>query len=83
MSKVLELKNTRKDLVAKLVPLAEQDELTGEQETSFAEMRAQAEGVRALARAAQSRAAPQRRRRTASHPPATSASADNVLAIQS
>ncbi len=45
MSKVLELKRTRKDLVAKLEPLAEKDELTPEEETSFTEMRGQAEGL--------------------------------------
>ena len=45
MSKVLELKRTRKDLVARLEPLAEKDELTPEEETSFGEMRTQAEGL--------------------------------------
>ena len=43
MSKVLELKRARKELVARLVPLAEKDELTAEEETSFTELRTQAE----------------------------------------
>src|SRR6185295_12089325 len=43
MSKVLELKKTRKELVAKLAPIAEKEALTPDEETSFGEMRAQAE----------------------------------------
>lgn len=45
MSKVLELKRARKELVAKLGPLSERTDLTPAEETSFAEMKAQAEAL--------------------------------------
>ena len=45
MSKVLELKRARKELVAKLAPLADKDNPTPEEEKSFGEMKAQAEGL--------------------------------------
>jgi HK97 family phage major capsid protein len=45
MSKVLELKRSRKELVAKLSPLAEKDVLTPEEDQEFTGMRAQAEGL--------------------------------------
>ncbi|NUN53443.1 MAG: phage major capsid protein [Planctomycetaceae bacterium] len=45
MSKVLELKRSRKELVAKLAPLAEKDALTPEEEKEFSGMRGQAEGL--------------------------------------
>ena len=45
MSKLLELKRTRKDLVARLNSLAEQETFTAEDETAFGEMRAQVEGI--------------------------------------
>ncbi len=43
MSKVLELKRTRKELVAKLAPLAPRTDLSPDEMKSFAEMKAQAE----------------------------------------
>jgi HK97 family phage major capsid protein len=45
MSKVLELKRARKDLVAKLAPLAEKDPLSEDETKSFTEMRGQAESL--------------------------------------
>jgi HK97 family phage major capsid protein len=45
MSKVLELKKTRKELVAKLAPIAEKDNLTPDEEKSYGDMKAQAEGL--------------------------------------
>ena len=45
MSKVLELKRARKELVAKLGPLSERTDLTPAEETSFSEMKAQAEAL--------------------------------------
>jgi HK97 family phage major capsid protein len=45
MSKLLELKKTRKDLVAKLAPLAEREGPTADEEKSFGDMRAQAEAL--------------------------------------
>lgn len=45
MSKVLELKRARKELVDQLEPLAVKEELTAEEETSFSEMRAKADGL--------------------------------------
>jgi HK97 family phage major capsid protein len=45
MSKVLELKRARKELVAKLSPLAERTDLTPEELKSFDEMRAQMDGL--------------------------------------
>ncbi len=45
MSKVLELKRARKDLVAKLAPLAEKDDLEPDEATAFADMRAEVESL--------------------------------------
>ena len=45
MSKVLELKRARKELVAKLSPLAERTDLTPEELKSFDEMKAQMDGL--------------------------------------
>jgi HK97 family phage major capsid protein len=45
MSKLLDLKKTRKDLVAKLAPLAEKEGPTVEEEKSFGDLRAQAEAL--------------------------------------
>ena len=45
MSKVLELKRTRKELVAKMAPLAERTDLTPDELRSFDDMKAQSEGL--------------------------------------
>jgi len=45
MSKVLELKRARKELVEKLTPLAEKDALSEDEAKSFSEMRGQAESL--------------------------------------
>ncbi len=45
MSKVLELKRARKQLVDQLEPLAVKEELTDEEEASFTDMRAKAKGL--------------------------------------
>src|SRR5262245_32103784 len=45
MSKVLELKRTRKELVAKMAPLAERTDLTPEELKSFDDMKAHSEGL--------------------------------------
>jgi HK97 family phage major capsid protein len=45
MSKVLELKRTRKDLVAKLTALAEKGPLSEEEDKTFTGMRSEAEGL--------------------------------------
>ncbi|MCE9635799.1 MAG: phage major capsid protein [Planctomycetes bacterium] len=45
MTKLLELKHTRKELVGKLAPLAEKDVLTPEEERTYTEGKAQAEAL--------------------------------------
>ena len=45
MSKVLELKKTRRELVAKLAPIAEKESLTADEERTYGEMKSQAEGL--------------------------------------
>jgi HK97 family phage major capsid protein len=45
MSKLLELRRARKELVAKLGPLSERTDLTAAEETSFSDMKAQAEAL--------------------------------------
>src|SRR5438552_8120608 len=45
MSKILDLKKTRKELVAKIAPLSEKETLTPEEEKSFGESKAQAEAL--------------------------------------